>query len=115
MPRHRTNQLSPLVCAMAVTPMGRVGEGQGDLVQGLRGEDGREVSGGGDRPCRMFASAQAWPGTAPSPGLHALSGPAVLCPLLSFLSLRWGLAHSRCLSTSRNDAHRLCWAALGAL
>lgn len=66
MPR---NQLSPIVCAMAVSPMGRVGEGQGDLVQGLRGEDGggagERLGAGGDRPCGMFSSTQAGPERLP--------------------------------------------------
>ena len=61
-PRTCTNQFSPIVGAMAVTPMGRVGEGQGDLVQGLCREDG-EGGGqasqlGGDRPHGMVASVQ---------------------------------------------------------
>ena len=55
-PRTCTNQFSPIVCAMAVAPMGRVGEGQADLVQGLRGEDGRSgwasVSTGGRQTLR---------------------------------------------------------------
>ena len=61
-PRNCTNQYSPIVGATAVTPMGRVGEGQGDLVQGLCREDG-EGGGqasqlGGDRPHGMVASVQ---------------------------------------------------------
>lgn len=74
MPRHRTNQLSPIVCAMAVTPMGRVGEGQGDLVQGLRGEDGGGVGEhlkGRRQALRNVRQCPGRPGTAPSPGQRA--------------------------------------------
>ena len=39
-PRNCTNRFSPTVCATAVTPMGRVGEGAGGLGTGVRGEDG---------------------------------------------------------------------------
>ena len=33
-PRNCTNQFGPIVCAMAVTPMGRVDEGVGELGTG---------------------------------------------------------------------------------
>ena len=39
-PSNCTNRFSPTVCATAVTPMGRVGEGAGGLGTGVRGEDG---------------------------------------------------------------------------
>lgn len=39
-PRNCTNQYSPIVRATAVTPMGRVSEGAGDVVHGLSSEGG---------------------------------------------------------------------------